>query len=1065
VQQLSKQLCLLLTNYCIITVHKKLRMRKYLRLLLSGVFLFFNFSLLAQQKTVTGVVIGDDDNAPLRDVTVTVKGTNTRTKTNEAGRFTITASPGQELVFTFVDYTRQEVPVGAGNTYNVRMVQAQKQLGEVVVTGYGARKSKREMGYQVQDVKGEDIASTQRENFINSLAGRVAGATVTQSAGAPGASSQIILRGATSIGGNNQPLFVVDGVPYDNQTFNQENLAAGSIGFANRNSDYGNRAGDINPDDIESVTILKGPEATALYGSDGASGAIIITTRKGRAGKGSVTYDNSFRFEEVYRFPEVQRVYARGNNGVTNPAATVNPYSIGEQFSYFGGKYKEGTQFYDNIDAFFKTGFTQKHNVNVEGGSETSTYRLSANYTDQSGIIPNSAFERLSLRLGGTAKLSPKFNVSTSANYVTSVTDKVTKGAGSYLMNLLNFPQDVDVRDYQNPDGSRKLIRGTSLTTEFDNPLWDVNKNRGQDKVDRITTNVTLNYDPFKWLNLGVITGLDVYSQTGDLIVHPQSRSAFTAGGFLSLYTQNTKNWSNVLKGTFRKKFGKFSNTLTVGFANDDNRTRIESQKGERFYEQEFKSINNTDPLSRDARTTVLNTRKTRWFGNYVLGFNNIVYASLAGTREGNSTLQSRFIEKDPHYNFGSASLSAVFSDLKIFDKADKWFSYGKARLSYGETGKGPSSPYIIDYTFTTQSSTGGGYAYGVTGNNFFLRPERTKNLEYGVEMRFLNNRLGIDFTRYELKSEDQILAARSSYGTGFVIKYFNGGIVQNKGIEIILTGNPVKSTNFNWDITANFDLNRGKILEMPKDLPTYYDSDTWVFGNLRSQAYKNAFTGNLSGFFPGRNAKGEVVVSAITGLPTRSDDFGVVGDRQPDFKVGLINNLSYKNISLSFNLDFRKGGDVWNGNEYFLFLTGGSTKTLNREQPVVISGVLNDGLQNTSNPTRNAITIIPLYRSEYYNTSNATEADFIEEVNWMRLRDATLTYKLSKKLLSRQKFLKNASVFVTGTDLFMITNYSGADPSVNANTAANRGYGGAGIDFGSISTPRAVAFGIRAQF
>jgi ferric enterobactin receptor len=1035
-------------------------------LLLVTIFLLCNGGrLFAQAKAITGTIVADDDNNPLQGVTVTNKNTGKKAQTNNAGYYSIQAEKGHVLVFTFVGFLQKQLTVA--DDYSISARLARKTKEETVVTVYGTRKSKRELPYMAQEVDGDDIAQTKRENFINALAGRVAGANITPTSGVPGASSSIVLRGAVSIGGNNQPLFVVDGIPVDNQTMNQENLASGnSISLGNRTSDYGNRAMDINPEDIESVTVLKGPEATALYGSDGASGAIIITTRKGKTGKAAITYSNSFRWEKLYRFPETQREYMRGLNGVSDPNATVNPFAGGVLTAFFGPKYPAGTKFYDNLDAFFQTGFTQRHDLTVEGGGEGNTYRLSTSYQGQKGIVPNTGFERLQVRLGNSMRLSPKFNINTSASFVTSTTDKASKGVGSYLLTLLNWPADVDVRDYQNADGSRKILRGTALgTTESDNPFWDVNKNTAQDKVDRLTGNVTLNYDPFKWVSLNAITGIDWYGQSGYLLTHPQSRFGFSTNGFYSIYQQRTVNWNSVLKATFRKRIGKFNNTFIVGYANDDNKTQIEAQRGENFYELNFKSINNTTPTSRDAKTSVLNNRKVRFFGNYTIGYDNIVYASVAGSREGTSTFLSRFLDKNPYYNFGSASLSFVFSDLNLFRNVS-WLNYGKARISYGTTGKGPIFPYIIDNTFNTQITTGGGFAYGVTGNNYALRPEFTKNFEFGGELKLFKSRLTLDVTRYSLRSKDQILAARTSYGTGYVLKYINGGLVENKGLEIVLTGNPISTKTFKWDVIVNFDRNRGKILEMPKGLPTYYDSDTWVFGNLRSQAYAGAFTGNLSGSIFSTNTNGDIIVSPTSGLPTSTGaDFFIVGDRQPDFRVGLINKFVYKQFSLDFNLDFRKGGDVFNGNEYYLFLTGLSKKTLNRETPVVIKGVLNDGLQNTKTPTANNIVITPLYRSDYYGATAATESDFIESVNWMRLRDITLSYQLPKKLLSRQKIVRNASIYVTGTDVFIVTNYTGADPSVNSNTAFSRGYGGAGIDYGSLSTPRGILFGCRLQF
>ncbi|RZM17977.1 MAG: TonB-dependent receptor, partial [Pedobacter sp.] len=554
---------------------------------------------------------------------------------------------------------------------------------------------------------------------------------------------------------------------------------------------------------------------------------------------------------------------------------------------------------------------------------------------------------------------------------------------------------------------------------------------------------------------------MDFYSQRGTLAVNPQSRFGFATNGFVSIYEQNTRNLNNVFRATATKKTGAFSHSLTAGFALDDNETRVESQKGERFYEANFIGINNTDPLSRDAKTQEFDDRKARAFVNYAVNYENLVYFSLAGSREGTSRLLSKRVDKDPYYNFGAASLSFVFTDLKVFDNVS-WLKYGKLRASYGTTGKGPISSYIIDPTFVSQITTGGGYAYGVTGNNFDLKPEYTKNFEFGGELKLFDNRLSIDVTRYSLRSRDQIIPARSSYPTGFIIKYINGGLVENKGIEAVVNITAIKKKEFTWDITANFDRNRGKILEMPLGLPTFYDSDTWIFGNLRSQFYQGASSSNLAGYSVARNNNGDVLINPQTGLPISSGDFGIAGDRQPDFRVGLVNSFTYKNFTFNFNLDFRKGGDVWNGNEYFLYLTGLSKKSENRETPVTITGVLSDGLQNTTNPTRSTITVYPYYRSDFYGTTVATEADFIESVNWMRLRDATLTYRLPASWLKGQRVIKGASVFVTGTDLFLITNYTGADPTVNVNNASNRGLGGAGIDYGSLSNPRGVNFGCK---
>lgn len=1019
---------------------------------------------MAQTGTVSGTVLSGKDSLPLSGVSVTNKATGKHSQTSTAGYFAIQASPGQTLQFTYVGYTTQEIQASAAKLITIKLLPADQNLSDVVVTAYGVKQSKRSLGYQVQEIKGGEIADTRRENFLNSLAGRVAGATITPSNGAPGSSTQIMLRGAVSLGGNNQPLMVVDGVPYDNQTLNQENIVGG---LANRNTDYGNRAMDINPEDIETLVILKGPEASALYGSDGASGAIIITTRKGKKGLASVYYDNSFKWEKVYRFPETQKVFARGRNGVSDDQATTTISSIStiSLYTYFGDKYAPGTQLYDNMKAFFQTGFTQNHNLAIEGGAENATYRLSANYLNQDGIVPNTGYRKYSARMSGTLKMSSKMNLTTSFTYTNSNTKKAPKGTGSYFLNLLTFPTDMDVRDWLNPDGTRKILR-TNTSTEYDNPFWDVYKNSLADKLDRFNGIATYSYDPFPWLNVGLSTGMDFYTQIGDAYTHPQSRAGISTGGYYSIYEQTTRNFTSQAKLLFKKKISRsLNNSLLLGFNSESNRTEIQSQDGSQLYEQDFRSINNTLLSSRSSMSSIAATRKVRGFANYSLSYQDMAYLSLAGSREGNSTLLSRQVDRSPYYNFGAATLSFVFTELEPFKKIS-WLDFGKARISYGTTGKAPGTPYIIDTKFTNSTFTGGGYSLGVTGSNTHLNPEFTKTLEYGAEINLFNKRVTLDVTRYHQKSSDQIIAARASYGTGFVVKYINGGEITNKGVEILATVEPLKTKNFYWLSTFTFATNRGTITKMPAGLPTYYDSDTWVAGNLRSQVFLGAANGNLAGYISARNTNGQLLINPSTGLPTSTADFYTVGNRQPDFTAGWVNRVDYKNISLSFTFDIRKGGDVYNGNEFVLYHLGLSARTTDRDKLVVYKGVLQDGMQNTATPTKNAITINPLTVDDYYGSVTANpEAQFIEKVNWLRLRDLTLAYNLPAAMLKKQHIISAASVFITGVDLWMLTNYSGADPSVSVNNASAKGYGGGGIDYGSLAAPRGVNIGCKVKF
>ncbi len=1043
-------------------------MKKDLLKLTTVLLLLLTFSYTrAQDKTVSGTVLADEDGTPLLGVTVSNSRTGKKVQTNDVGYYSIASATGDVITYSFVGFVTQKKPVGAENIINIRLVSNVNDLENVVVTGYGQKRNKRELSYQTPTVDGDEIAATRRDNFLNSLAGRVPGLSVTSTSGLPGASAQIMLRGATSMGGNNQPLFVVDGVPLDNSTLNQESLIAASntnaVGFANRNSDYTNRIADINPDDIENVVILKGPEATALYGSDGASGAIIITTKKGTSGGFRINYDNAFRINEMYRFPQIQTKYNRGTNGIYNPEA----YSTIYGFRYFGPEYLPGTELYDNMQNFFQKSFSQQHNLSIETGQGGTTYRFSVGYLKSSGVVPNTILERANVRLSGSSKLNNKMTLTSTWAYILSNNDKVPKGAGTYFNNLITYPRDIDAAEYQNPDGTRKRVRSvTDLASEFDNPFWDVNKNKSNDNTDRLTGNLNFSANATKWLNITTILGLDNFATNGFYLTHPQSRYGFATMGFLSTYIQKYRNLNGTFRATVSKTIAKkFTNNLSGSIYVETGNRQVFSQRGEQFYEPDFISINNTAPLTRDAKLVQEKINKVRAFGNYTFGYNDMLYLNFSLVREGISTLSSKLYDRIPLFNYGSASASFIFTELAPFKDLD-WMKYGKLRLSYATTGKGPIVPYRIDPQFTIATTTGGGFAADVFASNPNLRPEKTQNYEIGTEIEFFNKRLVVDFAYYSLNSRDQIVANRLSYGTGGVLKYINGGHVENKGFEMQLKVVPVKSEKFGWDFIVNFDRNKNYVRKMPADLPLYYDSDTWVFGAVRSEYSVGVPLTNLVGYDFQRNNKGQLLISPTTGLPILTTTYTNIGDRNPDFKIGFINNFRIgKSIDINLNLDIRKGGDVFNGNEAMMMLTGTSLRTLDRMQPRIIEGVLNDGLQNTDNPTANTITIVPYYRNDYYDVAFA-EGDFIESVDWIRLRDITIGYTLPAKLLKRQKVFRNASVFVTGTDLFLITNYSGMDPNVNSlNASTARGVGGAGIDYNAIPNPRGINFGIKASF
>lgn len=1026
--------------------------KKNLILLLFFLGILTSFS---QNITVKGKVSDPSGNS-LPGANIAVKGTNEQSSTGGDGTFTIKAQKGDVLVFSFIGFENKEIKV-TGTSINAVMSEGPQALKEVtVVTSLGIGRNKGSLGYAVQGVKGTDIAETQRENFINALQGRIAGLTVTSTSGAPGASAAIQLRGVNSMSGNNQPLFVVDGLPVSNSTLDQGLLLSNG---PNRDTDYTNRGADINPDDIESVTVLKGPEAAALYGIEAGNGAIVITTKKGKKGRGTITFSTDVRADNVYRFPETQTVYQRGSNGVTN-----NNYR-----RMFGEKYAPGTKLYDNINNFFLTGFKTSNALTFEAGNEQVTYRLSLANLNQTGVVPNSGYSRTNIALSGTAKISDKFKADASLAYTNSETDKTSKGAGGFLLNLLAYPANLDVRNYLNADGTKASVSNGALDTEVDNPYFEVNKNRGKDKTNRVLTNVSLTYDPLTWLSFTARLGLDASATQGWKSVHPEStRSAVgigagtgaSLGGYYEQYSDQANNYNYLLFGTAKKSIGKFNGLLRIGTARKDENYTILSTKGEKFYQANVMNINNTDPLTQRTQERIIRRRVDGIFGEATLDYDKTVYLTLTGRNDVSSTLP----RANNSFFYPSTSLSFVFTELGSL-KGKETLSYGKLRASWARVAN-DAKPYAIVPAYETKTTTGGGFGYSVTGANPNLQAEMNTSMELGSELRFFKDRLNLDVAVYKRTTDNSIINnMRLSYGTGFVLTAMNFGSLENQGLEITLSGAPIKTEKFTWDMLLNFTKTDSELKSLPSNLSEYYTSDTWTYGNVRGGTKVGYPLTSLTGYTYLRNTAGQILINPSTGLPVQNITFPIVGDRNPDFVIGFQNSFVYGDFKLSFLLDIRKGGDVYNGTESYLWSNGLSTRSLDREQPLIVNGVLRDGLENSTTPTKNNIQVSPYYQNEYYNgaSANYIDSDFVEKnINWLRMRDITLSYRMPSDILKKAKVFESVSMYLTVTDAFIITNYSGADPAVNGLNASSGGAGGTGIDYGVLSTPRGVNLGFK---
>jgi TonB-linked SusC/RagA family outer membrane protein len=1024
---------------------KRVFMKKKLLMLFLGMFLL-SIQIMAQQITVTGKVKSADDGLPIPGATVKIKGSSVTTQTGTDGIYSIKANPGQTIEFSYIGYSTLEKVVGTDKSIDVSLKEDSKQLSEVVVTGaLGIKTSKRELGASQQTISGREVAQTQRENFINSLQGRIAGVDVTSTSGVPGASSSITIRGVSSIGGSSQPLFVIDGLPVDNSTTSTGIFATSST-FENRGVDFTNRASDFSPEDIEDITVLKGPEAAALYGIDAANGAIIITTRRGKTGEGRVSYSNNFRIDEVTNAPEVQRVYSLGASGIAGASAV----------SYWGPKYRPDVQLYDNITGFFQTAITQKHNVGFEGGTEKGNYRVTGTYTAQKGVVPNTGYDRFTLFGATQSQVNNWLKADATFTFSNNSNDQVFKGEGGPLLSLLSWPATDDAKNYLSNAGTRRLL---NIDGELDNPYFNVNKNYNKTKTNRLYTTTGLTISLMKGLKFDAKGGYDVYTTQIQILRHPESNYGRTKGGLLDEAVINQNNFNANAYFTYNTKFGKkIGFNAMLGSSLLNNKTENRASSAESFIDPNFVSLNNSPSASRFTKATSYNKRLIGAYGRLSVDYDKLLYLTVTGRNDWSSTLPV----KNQSFFYPSVSTSFIFSDLKGLEGIKKVLNMGKLRASIAQVGR-DATAYRVYPAYEYKEVIGGGYGYGNYGPNLDLLPEKATSYEIGTELSFLKGRLGIDFAYYNKVTDNQIVPnIRSSYGTGFILAEMNGGKVRNWGYEAMITAKPIVTNNFTWNIIGNFSASRSRLLALPASLPESYNSDTWFYGNLRGASVVGQPLTGLTSPFWLRNKGGELIINPSSGLPINSVDFVSNGsDRWPDWTFGLTNNFSYKNFNLSFLLDFRKGGDVLNATEHWLTVKGMTKRTLDREEPRIIKGVLQDGLENSANPTQNNITVIPYFLNGYYTTISPEQ--FIEkDVNYIRMRDITLSYALPSKLLARQKLFKSASVFTTITDLFIITNYSGLDPVSNGNNAATLGAGGIGMDFGNFATPTGFSFGLR---
>jgi ferric enterobactin receptor len=1047
-----------------------MRKRKLFSLIMFVMFSMITTTLIAQSVPISGTVLSSDDDTPLQGVTVTVTGTKRSTVTDVTGKFTINAASNATLEFSYVGFATQRLKASA--SMGVKLVKSSEELGEVVVTALGIKKERKALGYSVTDLGAAELMKNKNTNVVNSLAGKVPGVNITQFSGSAGAGASITIRGgnSTSEGRQNQPLFVIDGIIYDNSTSVTGNT--GTDGLSRSNTTYSNRIMDVNPEDVENLSVLKGAAAAALYGSRAADGVIIITTKKGAEGVVKVNATSKLSTSTANKLPQVQTQFGNGiyaSNGVLNNTSS---------YSSWGPKLASSDAVYDNIGNFFRTGTVYDNNVNVSGGSKNGSFFLSGSNFKQEGIVPNTSYDKTTFRFNGEQKYG---GLTLNANVAYSVADitRTLTTAGLYgsgvgsMQALYTFPQTFDIRNYQNPDGSQhRVFAGVvPLEGDIDNPYWIINKDNLTSQTKRITGGLNGNYKIANWWDVTARLGYDQYGTNDYTYVAPASALApLYQNGRLSKDLLDYTYITSTVMTNFHKTFGAFETHLMLGTTAENTKTVGQNLWGYNFVTAGTISFNNIATTNKFFTDGTTRRRLVGSYGEAGVSYKNIAYLTVTGRNDWSSTLP---LENNSYF-YPSVSGSFVFTELL---PRNTILSFGKVRASWARVGKDANAYATNTYVnppISIGSFTGIGNQY--YAGNPTLIPEIQDSWEVGGEFRFLNGRIGLDYTYYHSETQNQIGQPRLAQSGGFIFSTLNSGSVLNTGMEIALSGKPVVTRNFTWDATLNFSYNKGRLGAFLPGVAYFYPTDA-QFGTVKAASIPNG------GYFLGMtgqpylrevDAKGVEVpngryqVDPNTGFYKLNATNPVVGNREPDFIGGFNNTFRYKSFTLSFLLDIRKGGDVFNGTEYALVANGLSKLTTqNDRQSVTVTGVnsatgadFNQTYSAGQSYVINGTTYNGNYLiQQYWGNYAANSYNFITSVNWVKLRSLSLTYDFTS-MLKNKKIIKGISATAVGTNLFTITNYKGMDPEVSA-AGGTGGSGSTGIDYLGVPATRTFTFGV----
>ena len=1020
---------------------------------------------ISQQDTkITGTV--EDEFGPVAGASVVIKGTTNGTMTDMDGHFTLEGvKKGDIIQISFIGFATQDIPYTGQTALNVKLEEDAQKLDEVVVTALGMKRDKKALGYAMQELKGDELLSSREPNLANSLSGKVSGLQIVRSSNGVGGSSKIVLRGNNSLTGSNQPLIVVDGTPMDNFTGGVDDV------WGNSGADMGNGLSDINPEDIESMTVLKGASAAALYGSRAGNGVILITTKSGKKNEGlGITVNAGITTESIFLKPDMQNSFGQGSVGAYDNQSRLSwgPKAEGQTVTDWMGR-QVPLRTYDNIDAFFNTGTSFNEGISFQQNIKGTSVFSSINRSDDAGITPESKLNKTNITLRATTFLdeAEKWKVDAKVNYINlNAHNRPIQGVNpsNAFNTIYNLPRSLNVADFKNSvDEDGNMIWWDASKNPQENPYWVTKYRQNNDTRNRLLGNIALKYAPTNWFNIELRGGTDYYTTTKNEKVYAggnttpsglysEGSETFYENNYSFLATANKDNLIDRLGG-----FVTFGGNLMI-----QRRTKMNASAGELLMPNLF-SLNNG--INKPTVTSELIRRKMNsLYGSLQLNWDGYLFLDITARNDWSSTMS----KANRSYFYPSVSLSGVISDMvpKLGGQMPEWFTFAKVRASYAEVGN-DLDPYQLYNNFTVGKDENGNTT-AAPGNVLYdssVRSELIKSWEAGFDIRFFNNRLGLDAAWYKTNATRQLLNLPMDPFSGYSSRKVNAGNIQNEGVEISLNGlildNP---KGLSWNSTAQFSLNRNKIIDLYPGV-TLYDIKTLdaiqivavqgsYYGDIYGQTFQRVEDKNDPNY-------GKIIVGE-DGLPLITTGKSKVGNQSPDWMLGWTNSFSYKGFNLSFLVDFRIGGDLYSATASNLYTRGNAAGTVvNGERQDFI--VPNSVVQTPNGYTENKV---PVTHQNYWERIGSTGNYGLPEMYTydatnIRLRNITLGYDFNKAILKNTPF-QRLRLSATCNNVWMIHyNLPGIDPESVSATNTNA----TGFENGAAPTSRSFTFNVTVGF